>query len=138
VIESPIFLIHCSDAKKKCRLGKSCFVLQLGTRGRLSPQNGAFFFLLPVVVISALDVLHILSSPCFRGRSITTVPLLDFAQRHVTKGVNHLTEDVFVKGDGSWVTMHSGRKLLDFTSGIGVTNLGASGGVFFFSFIGRR
>lgn len=71
-----------------------------------------------------------ISPPCFRGRSITTVPLLDFAQRHVTKGVNHLTEDVFVKGDGSWVTMHSGRKLLDFTSGIGVTNLGASGGMF--------
>lgn len=39
-------------------------------------------------------------------------------------------EDVFEKGDGSWVTMHSGRKLLDFTSGIGTTNLGASGGLF--------
>jgi len=70
------------------------------------------------------------SPPCSRGRSITTVPLLDLAQRHVTKGLNHLTEDVFAKGEGSWVTMHSGRKLLDFTSGIGVTNLGASGVLF--------
>lgn len=75
----------------------------------------------------SLVVLHTHVSPFSRGRPITTVPLLDFAQRHVTKGVNHLTEDVFVKGAGSWVTMHSGRRLLDFTSGIGVTNLGASG-----------
>jgi len=37
-------------------------------------------------------------------------------------------EDVFEKGDGSWVTMRSGQKLLDFTSGIGTTNLGVSGG----------
>ena len=37
-------------------------------------------------------------------------------------------EDVFEKGDGSWVTMRRGQKLLDFTSGIGTTNLGASGG----------
>lgn len=36
----PIFLIHHS---KKCRLDKSCFVLRLGIRGGLSPQNGAFF-----------------------------------------------------------------------------------------------
>jgi len=58
------------------------------------------------------------------GRSITTAPLLDFAQRHVTKGLNHLTEDVIVEGEGSWVTMHNGRRVLDFTCGIGVTNLG--------------
>jgi 4-aminobutyrate aminotransferase len=43
----------------------------------------------------------------------------------VSKGLNRLTEDVIEKGEGSWVTMYSGRKLLDFTSGIGVTNLGA-------------
>jgi hypothetical protein len=80
----------------------------------------------------SLVVSHAHVSPPFsRGRPITTVPLLDFAQRHVTKGVNHLTEDVFVKGAGSWVTMHSGRRLLDFTSGIGVTSLGTSGRTFF-------
>ena len=69
---------------------------------------------------------HVFLSLCYRGRSITTAPLLDFAQRHVSKGLSHLTEDVIVQGEGSWVTMHSGRKLLDFTCGIGVTNLGAS------------
>lgn len=69
-------------------------------------------------------------TPRCRGRSITTAPLLDFAQRHVSKGLNHLTEEVIVKGEGPWVTMHGGRRLLDFTSGIGVTNLGASRGLF--------
>ncbi|KAH9957355.1 acetylornithine aminotransferase [Russula dissimulans] len=59
-----------------------------------------------------------------RGRSITTAPLLEFAQRHVSKGLNRLTEDVIESGDGSWVTMQSGRRLLDFSCGIGVTNLG--------------
>ncbi|KAI0266995.1 acetylornithine aminotransferase [Gloeopeniophorella convolvens] len=54
----------------------------------------------------------------------TAPPLVDFAQRHVTKGLNRITEDVFAKGEGSWVTMQSGRRLLDFTCGIGVTNLG--------------
>jgi len=39
-----------------------------------------------------------------------------------------------VKGEGSWVTMHSGRRLLDFTSGIGVTNLGGSPDLFFHNF----
>ncbi|KAH9987011.1 pyridoxal phosphate-dependent transferase [Russula compacta] len=57
-------------------------------------------------------------------RSITTVPLLEFAQRHVSKGLNRLTEDVIERGEGSWVTMRSGRRMLDFTCGIGVTNLG--------------
>ena len=72
------------------------------------------------------DLSHIFLTSYCRGRSITTAPHLDFAQRHVTKGLNHLTEDVIVEAEGSWVTMHSGRRLLDFTSGIGVTNLGAS------------
>jgi 4-aminobutyrate aminotransferase len=45
--------------------------------------------------------------------------------------LNHLTEDVIVQGEGSWVTMNSGRRLLDFTCGIGVTNLGASRDLFF-------
>ncbi|KAF8273501.1 hypothetical protein EI94DRAFT_1239608 [Lactarius quietus] len=81
----------------------------------------------PVHLIGFADNLsHFSFSPYRRGCSITTVPLLDFAQRHVTKGLNHLTEDVIVEGEGSWVTMHSRQKLLDFTCGIGVTNLGAS------------
>ena len=57
---------------------------------------------------------------------MATAPLLEFGRRHVAKGLNRLTEDIIQKGEGSWVTMHSGRKLLDFTCGIGVTNLGVS------------
>ncbi|KAI0246431.1 acetylornithine aminotransferase [Lactifluus subvellereus] len=55
---------------------------------------------------------------------MTTAPLLEFGRRHVARGLNRLTEDMIQKGEGSWVTMHSGRKVLDFTCGIGVTNLG--------------
>ncbi|ETW80968.1 hypothetical protein HETIRDRAFT_445332 [Heterobasidion irregulare TC 32-1] len=50
--------------------------------------------------------------------------LVDFGKQHVTNGLGRLTEDVFEKGTGSWVTMKSGRRILDFTCGIGVTNLG--------------
>lgn len=50
--------------------------------------------------------------------------LVAFGEKHVTKGLPKLTQDVFDKGEGSWVTMKSGKKLLDFTCGIGVTNLG--------------
>lgn len=52
--------------------------------------------------------------------------LVDFGQQHVTKGLGRVVEDVFEKGEGSYVTMKSGRKFLDFTCGIAVTNLGAS------------
>ena len=50
--------------------------------------------------------------------------LVAFGEKHVNKGLPKLTQDVFDKGEGSWVTMKSGKKLLDFTCGIGVTNLG--------------
>ncbi|KZV73342.1 acetylornithine aminotransferase [Peniophora sp. CONT] len=50
--------------------------------------------------------------------------LVAFGEKHVSKGLPKLTQDVFDKGEGSWVTMKSGKKLLDFTCGIGVTNLG--------------
>lgn len=50
--------------------------------------------------------------------------LVSFGQQHVTKGLGRVVEDVFEKGEGSYVTMKSGRKMLDFTCGIAVTNLG--------------
>ena len=50
--------------------------------------------------------------------------LLQIGERHVTKGLGRLTEAIMVKGEGSYVTLHDGRRLLDFTCGIGVTNLG--------------
>jgi len=51
--------------------------------------------------------------------------LIAFGQRHVAKGLSHLLEDIIQSGEGSYVTMSSGRRLLDFTCGIGVTNLGS-------------
>jgi len=57
-------------------------------------------------------------------RSMATAPSLEFAQRHVNKGMARLSEDVIVKAEGSWVSFRSGRTALDFTCGIGVTNLG--------------
>lgn len=51
--------------------------------------------------------------------------LVEFGQKHVTKGLGRQVEAVLTKGEGSYVTLGDGRRLLDFTSGIGVTNLGA-------------
>ncbi|KAI0705108.1 pyridoxal phosphate-dependent transferase [Cerioporus squamosus] len=50
--------------------------------------------------------------------------LVEFGQKHVTKGLGRVVEAVMQKGEGSYVTLGDGRKMLDFTCGIGVTNLG--------------
>ncbi|CAL1707220.1 unnamed protein product [Somion occarium] len=50
--------------------------------------------------------------------------LVEFGQKHVTKGLGRQVEAVITKGKGSYVELGDGRELLDFTSGIGVTNLG--------------
>lgn len=50
--------------------------------------------------------------------------LSQFGIKHVAKGIGRLSSDVLESGAGSYVTTTEGRKLLDFTSGIGVTNLG--------------
>ena len=50
--------------------------------------------------------------------------LLTIGEKHVTKGLGRLTEVIITNGQGSYVTLHDGRKMLDFTCGIGVTNLG--------------
>lgn len=42
----------------------------------------------------------------------------------LTKAVPHLVDSIFVKGEGTYVWDHNGRRYLDFTSGIGVTNTG--------------
>lgn len=52
--------------------------------------------------------------------------LVEFGQKHVTKGLGRQVEAVITKGKGSYVELGDGRELLDFTSGIGVTNLGES------------
>lgn len=50
--------------------------------------------------------------------------LLQIGDKHVTKGLGRLTEAIIANGDGSYLTLHDGRKMLDFTCGIGVTSLG--------------
>lgn len=50
--------------------------------------------------------------------------LAQFGTKHIAKGIGRLSQDVLESGAGSYVTTTEGRKMLDFTSGIGVTNLG--------------
>jgi len=50
--------------------------------------------------------------------------LAQFGVKHVAKGIGRLSSEVLESGSGSYVTTVEGRKMLDFTSGIGVTNLG--------------
>lgn len=45
-------------------------------------------------------------------------------QNHLFQGVGRLSPYIFTKGKGSWMYTQCGRKLLDFTSQIGVTNTG--------------
>lgn len=52
--------------------------------------------------------------------------LVVFGKEHVGRGVSRLTEEIFEFGAGSYVTTATGRKLLDFSCGVGVTNLGHS------------
>lgn len=50
--------------------------------------------------------------------------LAQFGVKHVARGIGRLSTEVLETGAGSYVTTTEGRKMLDFTSGIGVTNLG--------------
>lgn len=50
--------------------------------------------------------------------------LSQFGTKHIAKGIGRLSTEVLESGSGSYVTTVEGRKMLDFTSGIGVTNLG--------------
>jgi len=56
----------------------------------------------------------------------TTEQLQSFGERHVTKGIGRITPGVMKKAEGSYVEYLDGKKMLDFTCGIGVTNLGHS------------
>lgn len=50
--------------------------------------------------------------------------LSQFGTKRVARGIGRLSQEVLESGSGSYLTTTEGRKLLDFTSGIGVTNLG--------------
>lgn len=59
-----------------------------------------------------------------RAMASSSSSLVSFGQQHVTQGLERVVEDVFEKGEGSYVTMKSGRTMLDLTCGIALTNLG--------------
>jgi len=50
--------------------------------------------------------------------------LVEFGQKHVTKGLGRVAEGIMCKGKGSYVTFEDGKRMLDFTCGIAVTGLG--------------
>lgn len=50
--------------------------------------------------------------------------LAQFGTKHIARGIGRLASEVIESGSGSYVTMVGGRKMLDFTCGIGVANLG--------------
>lgn len=54
----------------------------------------------------------------------STDSLQNFGKRHVTKGLGRLTDGIMSKGEGSYIIFEDGRRMLDFTCGIGVTGLG--------------
>lgn len=54
----------------------------------------------------------------------TTAQWTEFGREHVTNGLGRLKDHVIVKGSGLDLYTSEGEKILDFTAGIGVTNLG--------------
>ncbi|KAG6906905.1 hypothetical protein DXG01_011460 [Tephrocybe rancida] len=55
---------------------------------------------------------------------VSTAELISFGNIHVTRGVKRLTEGIPSSGKGSFIEYEGGKRLLDFTSGMGVTSLG--------------
>ena len=55
---------------------------------------------------------------------MSATALAQFGTKHIARGVGRLVSEVIESGSGSYVTMVGGRKMLDFTCGIGVANLG--------------
>eukprot|EP01135_Chromosphaera_perkinsii_P005254 Nk52_evm4s328 gene=Nk52_evmTU4s328 len=49
---------------------------------------------------------------------------VEYAKDGLNSGIGRLAEVCFTSGEGSWLTDLSGKKYLDFTSGIGVVNTG--------------
>ncbi|KAG6809635.1 hypothetical protein H0H92_015449 [Tricholoma furcatifolium] len=59
-----------------------------------------------------------------RGISTSADDLIALGNKHVTAGLGRCTEGILASGQGSYVTYEDGKKLLDFSCGIGVTSLG--------------
>ncbi len=54
----------------------------------------------------------------------TAAQWAQFGRDHVSHGLGRLRDHVIVKGSGLELSTAEGKRLLDFTAGIGVTNLG--------------
>lgn len=54
----------------------------------------------------------------------SSAEMMEFGERYVTNGLGRLLDSVIVKGEGSYVDLADGRRMLDFTCGIGVTGFG--------------
>ena len=65
-------------------------------------------------------------TPLHRAMSSTTSldSLVDFGTQHVTRGLGRVQNAIVTSGEGSYVNLHDGRRMLDFTTGIAVTSLG--------------
>ncbi|KAG5641056.1 hypothetical protein DXG03_006281 [Asterophora parasitica] len=61
-----------------------------------------------------------------REVSTSSEKLLKLGHKHVTNGLGRLTEGIMAKGNGSYVEYEDGKRLLDFSTGIGVTSLGTT------------
>jgi 4-aminobutyrate aminotransferase len=58
------------------------------------------------------------------GQVKTTQQWEEFGKTHVAHGLGRLKNQVMLKGEGLKITAADGKEYLDFTAGIGVTNLG--------------
>jgi hypothetical protein len=69
-----------------------------------------------------------LPAAAFSSSSVSNNGVSEFGQRHVAAGLSgRLSQAVIQSGKGSYITLNDQRgEYLDFTSGIGVTALGAS------------
>ncbi|WVR07886.1 hypothetical protein IAU60_004929 [Kwoniella sp. DSM 27419] len=79
---------------------------------------------MPAVQSSTQHIAPLSTSTKQLPLTTSTEGLQAIADKHITKGLGRLRNHVFKEGKGLQVLTTDGRKLLDFTSGIGVTSLG--------------
>lgn len=72
------------------------------------------------ICADSLSLLHLTSYL----HTTTMSSLAAFGSKTVARGVGRFTDLVLEKGSGAYITTDTGRQMMDFTSGIGVTNLG--------------
>lgn len=73
---------------------------------------------------SAAPLTHRRYPPSQEPNMAAAKQLAAFGTKHVARGVGRLSTEVIESGSGSHVSMVGGKRYLDFTSGIGVANLG--------------